>query len=69
MDISDAGNGTLDGIFPVDAESCREHFEGFFEYTTAVMQTPEVLTGQVVLVDRQAGAAPLQLPPWRQFCR
>ena len=43
-DLPASADEMLDALFPVDTESCRKHFEGFFEHTTAVMQTPEELT-------------------------
>ncbi|MBC8424061.1 adenosine deaminase [bacterium] len=44
LDVPADDQATLDHYFPVDTESCRRHFEGFFEHTTAVLQTPESLT-------------------------
>ncbi len=43
IDVPDTDVATLDRFFPVDSDSCRRHFEGFFEHTTSVMQTPENL--------------------------
>lgn len=44
LDVPDTDEATLRKFFPVDRKSCRQHFAGFFEHTTSVMQTPENLT-------------------------
>ncbi len=44
IDVPADDDAALERFFPVDPESCRRHFEGFFEHTTGVMQTPENLT-------------------------
>jgi len=39
VDVPDSPMATLSRFFPVDPESCQQHFHGFFEHTTGVMQT------------------------------
>ncbi len=43
LDVPDDDEQALAQHFPVNPESCQEHFAGFFERTTSVMQTPESL--------------------------
>jgi adenosine deaminase len=43
LDMPEDDEQALARYFPVDPESCQEHFAGFFEITTSVMQTPESL--------------------------
>ncbi len=43
IDVPDDDGEALAHFFPVDPESCQQHFAGFFERTTAVMQTPDSL--------------------------
>ncbi len=43
MEIPDSPVATLSRYFPVDPQSCQQHFVGFFEHTTRVMQTPAQL--------------------------
>jgi adenosine deaminase len=37
--VPDGDRAIASAFFPIDPESCREHFEGFFEHTTGVMQS------------------------------
>ena len=43
LPVPDSPMATLSRFFPVDPDSCQQHFVGFFEHTVKVMQTPERL--------------------------
>jgi len=44
MDVPGSARAVQARYFPVDRASCREHFTGFFDHTTAVMQSAEALS-------------------------
>ena len=43
MDVPASARATQARYFPVDRASCHEHFTGFFDHTTAVMQSHDAL--------------------------